>query len=111
MTAPLDQLHRQRCFHHAEREAVAQCPPCQHYYCRECITEHNSRVMCKTCLNALTLAPPARGGIRRIILAFSQFLLGFVLLWILFTSLGQFLIALPSSFHEGTVWQEKLEPY
>jgi hypothetical protein len=31
-------------------------------------------------------------------------LLGGILLWIFFYYLGQILIALPSAFHEGTLW-------
>jgi hypothetical protein len=40
----------QRCLHHHEREAVARCPECGHYFCRECITEHDERVICASCL-------------------------------------------------------------
>ena len=105
MTATPSPLHRQRCFHHAEREAVAQCPSCQRFHCRECITEHDHRVICTTCLNRL-LQPPSRPpAMGRALLGLAQLALGFVLLWLLFATLGQVLIALPSSFHEGTVWK------
>src|SRR5580658_7631208 len=30
----------QRCFNHDLREAVAQCPSCKRFFCRECVTEH-----------------------------------------------------------------------
>ena len=34
-----------------------------------------------------------------------QFLFGFMVLWLFFYYVGQALLSLPSSFHEGTVWQ------
>ena len=47
----------QRCFNHAAREAVARCPACGHYFCRECITEHDDRVICAACLRKLARVP------------------------------------------------------
>jgi hypothetical protein len=44
----------QRCFHHDLREAVAQCPSCKLFFCRECVTEHAGRMICVTCVHALT---------------------------------------------------------
>lgn len=35
-----------------------------------------------------------------------QCVLAFLVLWVLFHSLGQCLLRLPSSFHEGTLWKE-----
>src|SRR2546429_9979935 len=46
-------LIHQRCFNHALREAAARCPECGHFYCRECITEHEDRVICANCLAKL----------------------------------------------------------
>jgi len=110
MTEFTAHLHSQRCFHHAGREAVARCPACHQFYCRECITEHDNRVMCSSCLNLL-LRPPSRPAwVGRTLLSLTHFILGLALLWLLFATLGQILIALPSSFHEGTVWQDNLEP-
>jgi hypothetical protein len=34
-----------------------------------------------------------------------HFFLGLITLYILFYYLGQILLAVPSSFHEGTLWQ------
>ena len=42
-----------RCFKHLSREAVARCPECSKFYCRECVTEHEGRMMCRSCLDAL----------------------------------------------------------
>ena len=44
----------QTCFQHPDREAVVRCPSCRKYYCRECVTEHDDRMLCSNCLAALT---------------------------------------------------------
>jgi len=44
------QLKHKRCFNHAEREAAARCPSCKHDFCRECITEHDGKMLCVNCL-------------------------------------------------------------
>ena len=51
----------QRCLHHGEREAIARCPECGSFFCRECITEHDERVLCASCLAKITR--PAIAGI------------------------------------------------
>jgi hypothetical protein len=44
----------QRCANHPGREAAARCPRCRSYFCRECVTEHEDRVLCAACIRALT---------------------------------------------------------
>ena len=94
----------QRCFHHSLREAVARCPECRQFYCRECITEHDDRVICSSCLKKLTartetkrrsFAPVARVGAA---------LVGFFLAWMFFFVIGRLLVNLPAEFHERTIW-------
>ena len=95
----------QRCNNHGQREAVARCPKCRRYFCRECITEHEDRVLCASCLSNIhnqSLKRPSKlYGLARII----QFLVGGTVIWMFFYYLGQVLLGLPSSFHEGTLWQ------
>ncbi len=43
-------LKHKRCFNHADREASARCPSCKNDFCRECITEHDGRMLCVNCL-------------------------------------------------------------
>jgi hypothetical protein len=98
-------LLQQRCLHHPAREAVAQCPECGHSYCRECVTEHEDRVLCASCLGKRKQAAAHHlmdGGRA---LRLLQILLGLFLAWVFFYSLGQALLAIPSAFHEGTVWK------
>lgn len=101
-------IAHERCFNHARREAVARCPECGRFFCRECVTEHEGRVVCAACLARLTGAEEVRrsrwGTLARAI----QCLVGLLVLWVCFLLLGQGLLALPSSFHEGTVWQVDL---
>src|SRR3954469_16492794 len=42
----------QQCWNHASREAVCRCLGCSRAYCRECVAEHESRLLCTQCLKA-----------------------------------------------------------
>ncbi len=95
-------LTHQRCLNHEMREAAARCPECGGYFCRECVTEHEDRVLCTSCLRKRQTRDSAstsrfQGGIRAI-----QFFIGFLTLWLCFYYFGQMLITLPTEFHEGT---------
>jgi hypothetical protein len=94
----------QRCFHHSLREAVARCPECRQFYCRECITEHEDRVICAACLKKIT----AQVETRRVSFAWAwplvQFSMGFVIVWFVFYFFGAALLSSPSAYHEGSVW-------
>jgi len=101
----MENLFQQRCFNHSMREAVALCPECRRCFCRECVTEHEDRVICGACLKKLAKPPQARrrGLVRTLTMV--ECLFGVVTVWFFFYLLGQVLLTLPSSFHEGTVWQ------
>ncbi len=107
MSGRMRDLALQRCLNHAEREAVALCPQCRHYFCRECITEHEDRVLCAACLRKLARVPllQRRGfaSARRLL----ECLLGLAMVWFFFYLLGECLLALPTPFHEGTLWHPK----
>ncbi len=77
-------LASQRCLNHATREAVARCPECGHFYCRECITEHDDRVICASCLKKLVqqAEPVAKRRVNPWPFLFSVG--GFVLAWFVF---------------------------
>ncbi len=89
-----------RCFYHAQREAVARCPECGRFFCRECVTEHDGRLICVQCLSRARVKPGHghRGWmplLRGIAAIFS-----FCLLWFFFYIFGLSLAAIPASFHE-----------
>jgi len=105
MTAP--SVLRQRCFHHDFREAVARCPNCMRFFCRECITEHEDRVICADCLRKLVAAQVRpRSRTHR---AFGLLLpaAGLLIAWIFFYAIGRTLLLIPASVHDGTVWEIK----
>lgn len=98
-------LSRQRCLHHPEREAVARCPECQQFYCRECITEHEDRVLCTACLKKL-VKPRSKTRIRLAwIIQASQLFLGFFVVWLFFYLCGGMLLAIPAKYHDGSFWK------
>jgi hypothetical protein len=86
------------CFLHPEREAAARCPACRRAFCRECVTEHEGRVLCAPCLSAA--ASPAAAPRRRLAgpLAAAA---GLLAAWLFFFLLGRLLVALPSPVGEG----------
>jgi hypothetical protein len=98
-------LTYQRCFNHVAREAVARCPECRQFFCRECITEHNDRVICAACLKKLAHLPllkrPAFAGLVRV----GQCALGLLVAWFFFHLVAELLLKLPTGFHEGTLWE------
>lgn len=95
---------RERCSNHLAREAVARCPECRRFLCRECATEHGGRVICSLCMRTLLEAKSARkksGWPAAVLGVMAGLLAG----WFFFYVVGQMLLSLPSRFHEETVWQ------
>lgn len=101
----MENLLHQRCFNHLLREAVARCPECRRYFCRECVTEHDDKVLCAGCLENKIIPKAARPTRLSRLVRVLYFLLGAMLLWIVFYYIGQILLSLSSEFHEGTLWE------
>lgn len=99
-------LARQRCLHNVSREAVARCLDCRQFFCRECITEHDERVVCASCLKkvAQAAARPARRRMR--LWPVVQTAAGLLLAVFFFYLIGSALLALPDSFHQGSLWEQ-----
>jgi hypothetical protein len=101
-------LHQQRCLTHSSREAVARCPECRQHFCRECVTEHDDRVICAACLRKLTFKPETQkrdwSGMTRVVAGLG----GFVLAWLMFYTAGRMLLSIPADFHDGTLWQQSV---
>ena len=93
-------LLRERCRNHPAREAVARCPPCQRFYCRECVTEHDDRLVCAACLEKLGASSARRRSGRRVLAAAVEGLLGLALAFGLFYTAGRFLAEIPTTFNE-----------
>jgi hypothetical protein len=61
--------------------------------------------MCAACLRQLTRVPLLQRRGSAWLIRSAQCLLGLLLAWFFFYLAGEKLLALPSSFHEGTLWQ------
>jgi hypothetical protein len=94
----------QRCWNHEAREAVCRCPECGRSYCRECVTEHEARLLCASCLYALGSHKPRRGGRRAA--AVLMALAGVLIAWFLFFSAGEAMILIVQRV-EQTAWQAR----
>lgn len=100
-------LHQQVCLNHHEREAVARCPECTHFYCRECIAEHDDRVICAACLRKLLKPEAARHNplftwLKRA----AAFGFSLVVAWAAYYSVAKILLRIPVGIHDGTLWQK-----
>jgi len=99
-------ISSQRCFNHAWREAVARCVGCGRHFCRECIVEHEDQMVCAPCLEKRAGSTTGR---KRHFLFLSRavlFVFCFFMIWLFFYTVGRGLLILPSSFHEGNIWQK-----
>lgn len=93
-----------RCLNHPDREAAARCPSCGRFFCRECVTEHDARVICARCLAAQSgpRAARRRTALRLVL----PVLAGLFLLWLGFYVAGDLLADIPAEVHDGTLWME-----
>ncbi len=71
-----------RCWNHDAREAVCRCPSCGRPYCRECVSEHEARLLCAGCLGQQLRQQPARRGRR--LAAASLTVAGILTAWMLY---------------------------
>ena len=105
------QISSLRCLRHPEREAVARCPGCGGYFCRECVTEHDGAVLCAQCIaKAAAAGKTAKSGgkrfgaaaIRRAAAALGRIaasLFIMLLLWVAYGIFGAIIRAIPTRFH------------
>lgn len=93
-------LTHTKCFNHDQREAVARCPSCRRHFCRECVTEHEHRLLCAACLKAALAEPTERRARIVPFRAVMQFITALAVLWLLFFAAGQALLLVPSKFHD-----------
>ena len=93
------ELTFQRCLIHSDREAVARCPSCAHYFCRECVTEHEGKFLCSNCLQRRPARiRPARATTKWFKAALGMFF-GLSVAWIFFYLVGRLLILIPANLH------------
>ncbi|MGP8246275.1 MAG: rhomboid family protein [Bryobacteraceae bacterium] len=97
---------QQRCWNHEDREAVCRCPQCGRSYCRECVSEHESRLLCAACLKALAGRPvPRRRSLRRLAPA-ALALAGIVTAWAVYFAGAEVVMTLVDR-SERSQWQSR----
>lgn len=101
----MQNLAQQQCLNHLGREAVARCPECRLFFCSECIAEHDDRVICANCLNKIVARSTERRSPARFLNSFVLAVAGVVTAWLFFYWIGLGLLAIPTDFHDGTVWR------
>jgi hypothetical protein len=86
---------------HVEREAAVRCPECTRFFCRECVVEHEGRLLCVECL--ARVARPAAGAKRdwRKARRVGMTVVAGLLAWAIFYGLGASLARIPPSYQEG----------
>lgn len=87
-----------RCSNHAAREAAVQCPSCKRFFCRECVTEHDGRMMCVACVALLARNEAGAERSKKIRWTLGA-IAGILLAWMAFYYLGSMLARIPSQFH------------
>ncbi len=95
------------CNNHSQREAVAICPECSSPFCRECITEHEYRVICAGCLSKISASSETAAKKKHTLPYIPVFPLiqaaaGLALTYTLFHATGDLLARLPTTYHEGS---------
>jgi hypothetical protein len=89
----------QRCLIHPGRKAIARCPACTNYFCRECVTEHEGRFLCSNCLQR---SAPIESVNRTAgwFMAAIGMTIGLTVAWFFFYLIGRLLILIPANLHD-----------
>jgi hypothetical protein len=96
---------QQRCWNHPDREASCRCPHCVRSFCRECVTEYQSRLLCAACLDAAARERPSTRRAFRRFLPAAMALGGLVLAWFVFYGVGE--AFLESMARPESAWQDR----
>ena len=105
MSASNPGVAMQRCFNHSLREAAARCPECRRFFCRECVAEHDDRVICASCLKKLAVSETAKRRSFSTIRRAAPVIVGVLVAWFFFFIIGEALLRIPASFHDTSIWQ------
>ena len=97
----MSSLARQRCLHHPQREAAARCPACRRFYCRECVVDHDGRLLCTSCLAAETAGRKTHRPWWRVAVRLAAATAMLAVAWIFFYLAALGVLRLPAHFHEG----------
>jgi hypothetical protein len=92
-------LATRRCLIHPDREAVARCPSCHQYFCRECVVEHESRFLCAACLRKSSTRTAQKSYFNWLSPIYS--LLGLLIAYASFYLVQHLLLLIPPSIYNG----------
>jgi hypothetical protein len=95
-----------RCRNHFERQAACRCPSCGFDFCRECVTEHDERLLCSRCVAQLE-TPSARPSRTKSIQAIAQCVAGVTAAWLFFFLAGELTSMVVSPSHEVRAWHAR----
>ena len=84
----------QSCWNHESREAVCKCLNCNRSYCRECVTEHEGRLLCASCLNAALARRSSGAGVLRKLAPAILIAAGLLIAWLAFWGFGEMVVGL-----------------
>jgi late competence protein required for DNA uptake (superfamily II DNA/RNA helicase) len=97
-------LRQKRCVNHPQREASARCPECGKFYCRECISEHDDRILCASCLAKIGIKKETGTTWWAWAPRLALVLLAVVTVYFVFLLIGNILVSFPSEFHGKGGW-------
>ncbi len=98
-----NKLKHTRCEYHGDREAAARCPECSGFFCRECVTEHNGRMLCLKCLRKNLDSLRGKGKGLGFYMMAAAFLISMMSSWYFFFQISVFLASIPQKYHDGSV--------
>ena len=96
----------QRCWNHGGREAVCRCPECNRSYCRECVSEHDSRLLCAECLARTVRTPEGPPSRLRRMAPVAMVLAGLLMAWVVLFGAGESLVILAERAEQNS-WQSR----
>jgi len=101
------------CKNHPEREASAKCPECGSSFCRECITEHDFRMICAGCLAGRKAQIIEKRSEKRRwhfpLVSGIQYIVAIFVVWFVFYLIARALLAIPADMHEGKFFENLVD--
>jgi len=97
---------QQRCWNHDAREAVCRCAECSRSFCRECVSEHEARLLCAECLVRVAQVRAENRGLMRRLMPAAMLLAGLLIAWAVIFGAGESLLLLAERAEQNS-WQNR----
>jgi|SRR5579862_81549 len=101
-----ESLVQQRCWNHPVRGAVCRCPVCHRLFCRECVSEHYSLLLCATCIKASVSAPAQARRRPAALVLVAMALASTLVAWAIFFSVGLFIME-SVTLSDRSAWRDR----